>query len=353
MQWITVSSRLMYHGSRVGSVDRERYRRQVLSGEFDALSRLSSMLPPAPPGETWIGDDTAVVRAPDHGWLLLAADAVVAGVHADLTLTGLDDLGWKAMAVNVSDVAAMGGRPGHALVTVAGPPETDLDLLYQGIRAAAGRYGCPVVGGDLTNASGLVVCVAVTGSAGGPVVTRAGAEAGDGIWVTGPLGRAAAGLRILRRRAKEEQGEAGEEWLPVAAEGPVVGADVERSLILAHARPEAALAEGEAAAGGGATAMIDVSDGLVSDLGHIADASGVGYVLTELPVADGATDAEALGGGEDYVLVFCAPDAADIPGAFRGLAPPVRIGTCVAAATTRTLAGRTLERVGWEHDWRG
>lgn len=353
MQWITVSSRLLYHGSRVGSVDGERYRRQALSGEFDALARLSSMLPHAPPGETWIGDDTAVVRGPAPGMLLLAADAVVAGVHADLTLTGLDDLGWKAMAVNVSDVAAMGGRPGHALVTVAGPPDTDLDLLYQGIRAAAEHYGCPVVGGDLTNAPGLVVCVAVTGSAGGPIVTRAGACDGDEIWVTGPLGRAAAGLRILRRRAEKERGEAGEAWPLVAGGGLVAGENVERSLILAHARPEAALAEGQAAARGGATAMIDVSDGLIADLGHIADASSVGYALTEIPVADGATEAEALGGGEDYVLVFCAPASAEILAAFRGLAPPVRIGACVAATTTRTLGGRRVEHTGWEHSLGG
>lgn len=99
--------------------------------------------------------------------------------------------------------------------------------------------------------------------------------------------------------------------------------------------------------------MIDVSDGLVADLGHIAAASGVGFALTEIPVADGATETEALGGGEDYVLVFCAPAEADILGAFGGLAPPVRIGVCVAAPTTRTLAGRPLDHGGWEHDWRG
>ncbi|MDQ2724196.1 MAG: thiamine-phosphate kinase [Actinomycetota bacterium] len=304
------------------------------------------MLPAAPRGETWIGDDAAVVRAPGGAWLLLATDAVVAGVHADLTLTGLDDLGWKALAVNVSDVAAMGGRPGHALVTVAGPPDTDLGLLYQGIRDAAGRYDCPVVGGDLTNAPGLVICVAITGWADGPIVTRSGARTGDGIWVTGPLGRAAAGLRILQSRAGKGTG-------PKGAEGPAVSEAIERDLMSAHARPEAALAEGHAAARGGATAMIDVSDGLVADLGHIADASGVGFTISGIPVAEGATEAEALGGGEDYVLVFCAPDAADIAGAFRGLAQPVRIGTCVAVPSTRTLAGRPLERLGWEHHWGG
>ena len=300
------------------------------------------MLPDAPPGETWIGDDAAVVRTADGGRLLLAADAVVAGVHADLTLTGLDDLGWKALAVNISDIAAMGGRPGHALVTVAGPPDTDLGLLYQGIQAAASRYGCPVVGGDLTNAPALVVSVAVTGWVDGPVVTRSGARVDDEIWVTGPLGAAATGLRILRRRAGGGAG----------PDGPAVSEASEHDLVAAHARPQAALAEGQAAARAGATAMIDVSDGLVADLDHIADASRVGFALTDVPVADGATEAEALGGGEDYVLVFCAPTGADIPGAFRGLAPPIRIGVCVAPSSTRTLAGRPLDHAGWEHDWR-
>src|SRR6202521_745096 len=111
-----------------------------MTGEFAAIDRLRRVLPQPGPGETWIGDDAAVVRAPGGGWLLRAAAPVVAGVHADLSLTGLDDLGWKAVAANVSDIAAMGGRPLHALVTVVGPPGTDLDLLYQGIAEAAAIY---------------------------------------------------------------------------------------------------------------------------------------------------------------------------------------------------------------------
>ncbi|HET6873498.1 MAG TPA: AIR synthase related protein, partial [Acidimicrobiales bacterium] len=129
--------------------------------------------------------------------LLLAADTVVAGVHADLALTGLDDLGWKAVAASVSDIAAMGGDPGYALVTVAGPAGTDIQLLYEGIAAAAASFGCPVVGGDLTNARDLVVTVAVTGWCSGRPVERSGARPGDDIWVTGPLGASAAGLRLL------------------------------------------------------------------------------------------------------------------------------------------------------------
>src|ERR1700728_3688751 len=128
----------------------------IVSGEFAALIGLKSQLADAAPalrpgpGETWIGDDAAVVAA-GPGWLLLAADTVVEGVHADLGLTGIDDLGWKVMAANASDIAAMGGVPDKALVTVSGPQSTDLELLYEGIAAAAEAFACPVVGGDLTN----------------------------------------------------------------------------------------------------------------------------------------------------------------------------------------------------------
>lgn len=292
------------------------------------------MLPGPPAGETWIGDDAAVVTGP-RGPLLLAADLVVGGVHADLSLVGLDDVGWKAVAVNVSDVAAMGGRPGHVLVTVAGPPSTDLGRLYEGIGAAARRWRCPVVGGDLANAPVLVVSVAVTGSApaGGPgPVLRSGARPGDALFVTGPLGGSAAGLAALRAGRSD----------PAAV-----------ALAARHRRPEARVEEGVAAAAAGATAMIDVSDGLGADLGHLADASAVGVELDHVPVADGATEEEALGGGEDYELVFSAARPAEVAAAFAaaGLRPPVRIGTCVADPSARRLRGGPLPPAGWEHDW--
>jgi len=305
-----------------------------LSGEFAAIERLVAHLPrltddAAGRGEVWIGDDTAVIPMPAAPWLLLAADAVVAGVHADLRLTTLADLGWKALAVNLSDIAAMGGTPGHALVTVAGPPDTDLEALYQGLGQAAGTFGCPVVGGDLTNAPALVVSVAITGTSTRPPVLRGGARPGDGIWVTGPLGGSAAGLRLLRRDP--------------AATPP--------ALRTAHARPVPRLAEGQAAVVAGATAMIDVSDGLAAELAHLADSSGVGFDIEEVPVVPGATPDEALGGGEDYELLFCAPDADRVRQAFASLRPPVRIGTCVASPEHRRFAGRPLEGRGWQHQW--
>ncbi len=169
------------------------------AGEFAAIERLRH-LPPAPgPGETWIGDDAAVLDAGD-GVLLLTTDLSVEGVHADLDLIGLDDFGWRALAAAVSDIAAMGGDSGHVLVGVAGPAGLDIDHLYEGIAAAAAELGTPVVGGDLSLAPRIVVACSVAGRvpAGAPVL-RSGARPGHELFVTGPLGASAAGLRILRR----------------------------------------------------------------------------------------------------------------------------------------------------------
>lgn len=298
--------------------------------EFEAIERLRQRLPGPPPGETWIGDDAAVVPAPHGAWQLLAADAVVEGVHTDLRLLGLADLGWKAVVANISDIAAMGGLPGYAVVTVAAPPDTDLDDLYAGIEPAATRYACPIVGGDLVVAPLVVVTVAVTGIVEGRPVLRSGARPGDGIWVTGLLGRSAAGLRLLQSGVADPAGP---------------GAD----LVEAHRRPRPALAAGTAARLAGATAMIDVSDGFAADLTHLAEASGVGFRLEEVPVAEGATVTEALGGGEDYVLVFSAPDPDRVEERFEHLPRPVRVGTVVADARERSWRGRSLPPSGWVH----
>jgi thiamine-monophosphate kinase len=275
-----------------------RYRSGKLTNEFALIGRLRERFAD-------IGDDAAVVEPPS-GPLLLAADTVVAGVHTPPDLP-LEDVGWKAVVVNVSDIAAMGGRPLYLLVTVAAPPGTDLDRLFDGVAEAAQAYVCPVVGGDLTSADTLVVTVAVTGTVDGTPVTRSGASPGEVIYVTGPLGAAAASG-----------------WTR---------------------RPLALVAEGVDARGAGATAMIDVSDGLVADLGHIADESGVGFALDEVPVAPGATITQALSGGEDYELVFTAP-VARLPIGFP-------IGVCTADPSERTLAGQALPAGagGWEHNF--
>jgi thiamine-monophosphate kinase len=192
------------------------------------------------------------------------------------------------------------------------------------------------VGGDLTNAGDLVVTVAVTGWCAGAPVLRSGARPGDVIWVSRPVGAAAAGLRRYRARAAGDAEE---------GDDPV--------LLRAHARPTAELAAGQAARRGGARAMIDVSDGLAADLRHVAIASGVGMRLDHIPVAAGATREEALGGGEDFALVFCAPEGALIGEAFAELAEPVRVGACTADTGRLTAEGRLLRpgEGGWEHQW--
>ena len=308
-----------------------------MTGEFGIIERLRRRMP-APDGQTWVGDDVAVVPGPS-GALLLAADATVAGVHADLSLVGVDDMGWKALVANLSDIAAVGGRPTYALVTLAGPlGSVDVDLLYDGLTAASDAYGCPVVGGDLSDAPTLVVAVAVAGDAGvgdRPPVLRSGARPGDQLWVTGPLGSSAAGLALLRADR--------------ATEAP--------DLALAHRRPRPRLAEGAAARAAGATAMIDVSDGMAADIGHVARASGVGVVIDRVPVAIGVSRVSdvpeelALGGGEDYELIFAAPESARVEEEFAaaGLALPLRIGHCTADASERRLRGGELPSLGWEH----
>lgn len=306
-------------------------------GEFAAIERLRRSLPGPPDGEVWIGDDAAVL-APLPGPLLFTTDLSVEAVHADLDLVGLDTFGWRALAAALSDVAAMGGRADHAVVGVAGPPSTDLDQLYVGIEACARAHGCSVVGGDLSSAPEVVVAVAVTGHVpdGGRPVLRSGARPGDTLAVTGPFGASAAGLRLLqvgRGRPSHD---------------PIVDA-----LVDAYCRPRARLAEGEAAQSAGATALIDVSDGLVADVGHIADASGVGVALDNLPVAPGATRDDALGGGEDYELVMAVAHVESLEDAFgrAGLRPPLVVGVCTGDPTQRTLDGRPMPSTGWEHPW--
>jgi thiamine-monophosphate kinase len=271
-----------------------------MTGEFAEIARLRSRFP-------LTGDDCAVVPAPGGaGWWLLAADAVVAGTHGDPGIVGLDGLAWRAVVANVSDVAAMGGRPHWLLSTVAVPQGADLGPLLDGLAAAAAEYGCELAGGDLAATAGpLVLSVSIVGSVGDgpPPVPRSGAQAGDVLYVTGPVGgMAASGWRD---------------------------------------RPVARVAEGEAARRAGATAMIDVSDGLAADVGHIADESGVGVELAVLPVATGATLDQALHGGEDFELVIAGP-----PGL-----PFIEIGRCVEDPSVRTLGGDPLPPGGWEHRW--
>ncbi len=308
-----------------------------LREQFEAVARLRAPGGRVPPvGETWIGDDAAVVGVLAGGRMVLATDLVVEGVHVDLALSSAEDVGYKAVMVTVSDLAAMGVRPTHALVSIAGPAGTDLPGLGAGLAVAAGETGCVVVGGDLAGAPVVVVSTAVVGSsdpAGAPPLLRSGARPGDRLFVTGPLGRSAAGLRLLRAAP----------GTPRPATAP--------ALIRAHRRPVARLAEGEAARRSGATAAIDVSDGLVADLIHLAEASGVGVELDDVPVAEGATLEEALGGGEEYELVVATGSPDELLAAFRaaGLPAPLPLGWCTDRPGEHTLGGAPVPPGGWRH----
>ncbi len=275
-----------------------------------------------------MGDDAAVL-APFVGEALISTDVAVLGIDLDAELFPLEDLGFKAVAAAVSDLAAMGARPRGAVVAVGSPPGTDLEELHRGIADAAAMTNCPIVGGDLTQAHDVFVAVTVFGECPGRgAVLRSGARPGDELVVTGPLGRSAAGLR--RRRA---------------------GARLEDELVVAHRRPWPRIAEGIGARGAGVHAMMDLSDGLGLDLHRLADASRVGFVLDYVPVAPGATLEESISGGEDYELLIATDDAARLRLIFhdRGLRPPITIGHVVANPAKRTWNGDDFERRGWQH----
>lgn len=298
--------------------------------EDDVIERIAQIVGQStiPKGERHIGDDAAVL-APFVGQAVISTDVAVLGVHLDTELFPLEDLGFKAVAAAVSDLAAMGARVRGAVVAVTAPPGTDLEELHRGMADALIVTNCPIVGGDLAQGRDVSVAVTVVGECPGRgAVYRSGAKAGDEILVTGPLGRSAAGLR--RRRD---------------------GAPLSDELVVAHRRPWPRLSEGMAARGAGAHAMMDLSDGLGLDLHRLCDASNVGFALDDVPVAPGATYEEAVAGGEDYELLITTDDAARLRLVFvdRGLREPITIGTVVAHRSSRTLRGEEFERRGWQH----
>jgi thiamine-monophosphate kinase len=275
-----------------------------------------------------IEHDAALVP-PD---LVVTQDALVEGIHFRLDWTSWRDLGWKAAAVNLSDLAASGAEPVGLVVTLAVPGSTELDAvleLYEGMA----ETGVPVIGGDTTEASGAWLSVTALGRSG-RVPGRAGARPGDVLVVTGPLGASAAGFESLR----------GGFASPLAR---------------AHLRPPLRLTEGRRLARD-ATAMLDLSDGLATDAGQLARRSGCRVVveLERLPVADGVAEVAeraartvwelACGFGEDYELLAALP-----PESVERHAFPV-VGSCVAGSGVALLLhGEPVQVAGWEHFARG
>ncbi len=276
-------------------------------GEFGLIARLAEAF--ARSGQpsclvVGIGDDAAAWRA--SGVQLVTTDTLIEGTHFSLSYVPWRDLGWNALTVNVSDIAAMGGIPEQALLTLALPSQTEVaqvDEFLDGMLEACSEYGTAVVGGDIVGCDRTMVTVTLIGRAladdqGEPLLmTRSGAQAGDAIAVTGYLGDSAGGLRILLGKGASS-GEA---------------ADYLKRAHLHHKPP---LATGQMAAGEGVRAAIDVSDGLLQDLGHVCEASGLGAVVhgQRIPISPTLRqafpqDALALacGGGEDYQLLLTAP----------------------------------------------
>ena len=238
-----------------------------------------------------VGDDGALIRPTPGMELVVSTDMLVAGTHF-LPNADAEDLGWKALAVNVSDLAAMGAQPRWALLAVALPAATEswIEKFARGFFACADEFGIDVIGGDTTKGP-RNFCVTIFGEIpAGSALLRSGARPGDEIWVSGQPGRAALGLAHLQGRN-------------LLAEPQLA------DCLTALNRPQPRVALGLALRGL-ATAAIDVSDGLLADLGHILDASGVAANLQIAVSPEPTLERDALlAGGDDYELAFTAPAA--------------------------------------------
>ncbi|MBI4234476.1 MAG: thiamine-phosphate kinase [Chloroflexi bacterium] len=275
----------------------ERLARLVASAE----SGLAAPAPSSPRLLVGIGDDAAAWQM-DATVELFTTDTLVQGVHFTVETATWRELGWKAMAVNQSDVAAMGGLPAYALITLGLPLDVlveEVDELYRGMLEACREYGGAIIGGDIVRSPVAFITVGLTGVTDAPLLLRSAARAGDRVAVTGPVGGSAGGLKML-------------------AEGRLLDQEIARPLREAHLRPRPRIAQGRILAQRGVRCAMDISDGLVDDLSKLCLASRVGARLLapQVPVHPALRRAFpqealelALGGGEDYELVFTAPPA--------------------------------------------
>jgi thiamine-monophosphate kinase len=313
-------------------------------GEFGLIARITAGREPSPGTLLGPGDDAAVLAAAD-GRVVVTTDVLVEGVHFRLDWSTPHQVGRKAVAANLADVAAMGAVPTALVVGLAVPgrtPVSTVDGLVAGMWAEAGQAGAGIVGGDVVSSEQLVVSVTALGDLQGrSPVTRSGARPGDVLGLCGRLGWSAAGLAVLRRGLHSP-----------LAQSPLARSPL--AVVAAHRVPEPPYGAGPQAAAAGATAMIDVSDGLLADAGHLAEASGVGIDIDSaaVPVASRLVEvASALGadarhwvltGGEDHALLASYPAGMALPQGWMRLGV-VREGCGV------TVDGSEVPPGGWQH----
>jgi len=309
------------------------------TGEFGLIAALTAQLPADPAVLVGPGDDAAVLAVP--GPVVTSVDVLVEGVHFRRDWCTGRDVGRKAVAVNVADIEAMGARALGLVVGFSGPPDLPTNWaldLGAGLREECAAGQIAWLGGDVTRARDVTVAVTVFGTLDGRApILRSGAAPGEVVAICGRLGWAAAGLRVLGRGFRSP-----------------------RAVVEAYRVPQVPYGQGAVAAAAGATAMIDVSDGLVADLGHIAAASGVDlFVATtalELPdplqavaAATGTSPYDlVLTGGEDHALAACFPESVRLPTGWRAIGG-VTAPLDEAAPTVRVDGAPVAGRGGWDH----
>ncbi len=308
-------------------------------GELSEGAILATILAALGPSDALVGpgDDAAVLAAPD-GRVVATTDTLVHGPDFRLAWSSGFDLGWKAAAVNLADIAAMGARPTALLVALAMPNDTTVSFVQQlarGLRAACDALapGCAVEGGDLTVSDTLTIAVTALGSLDGrDPVLRGGARPGDVLAVAGRLGAAGRGLALMFDRFRDAAAE------PVPVDLGALSPE-EAAALDAQLRPSPPVALAVVAADAGATALMDISDGLVLDASRMAAASGVSLDIDTATL--GADLAEALTGGEDHALLAAFPATVPLPAGFR------TIGRVIARS------GHAVLLDGAGHDGRG
>jgi len=327
-------------------------------GEFGLINLLAEMVNGSRDKQlaSWqqliigIGDDAAAWHG-DASTQLATVDSLIQDVHFSLGVTSWKDLGWKAMAANLSDIAAMGGQPKYALVSLALPGDTEVDdvtALYQGMIELAQQFEVAIVGGDVSRASLVMITITILGSTGNlesRILTRSAAVPGEQIAVTGYLGAAAAGLEMITRQLQFDS-------------------KATACLVRGFQRPFPRIAEGRLLVKQGVKTAIDISDGLISDLSHVCEASQVSArievdrvpIEPEVRANFGDKSLElALSGGEDYELLFT--------GSPEVVAQVKKAASCLITVIGEIVAGKRgevtlvdrqgnpfhLDKAGWEH----